>query len=321
MLYPLRFQPIFRQYLWGGRRLATVLGKSLGTGEDYAESWEVVDHGADQSVVQWGPLAGRTLGQIALQWGAFLYGQQPVLTPFPLLFKFLDAHQNLSVQVHPNDDQARELNPPDRGKTEAWVVMHAEPGSVIYAGLKRGFDREAFVRELSRGTAELCLHRIEPQVGDCIFIPAGTIHAIGTGLLIAEIQQSSDTTFRLFDWNRVDAQGRPRPLHLEQGLAVANFEQGPVPLQRPLATAQPERQRLIACPQFVLDRWTIDQPTLISGDARFHLLAVLEGSVHVDGDPSTQPLAAGESLLLPACCGSTLIRPLTPTQMLDIYLP
>src|SRR5690606_25050283 len=124
---------------------------------------------------------------------------------FPLLFKLLDAQKTLSVQVHPDDRRAALLNPPDYGKTEAWVVLDAEPGSLIYAGLKRGFDRHALAREIARGTVELCLHRFEPQPGDCVFIPAGVVHALGTGLLIAEIQQSSDTTYRLFDWNRVDA--------------------------------------------------------------------------------------------------------------------
>ena len=145
--YPLRFEPLFRRYLWGGRRLQSGLGKPIGAGEDYAESWEIVDHGADQSIVAAGRLAGKSLHELVTQYGEELFGRHHPQPQFPLLFKFLDAHRNLSVQVHPNDEQARLLDPPDLGKTEAWVVVHAEPGSLVYAGLKRGFDRQALDRK------------------------------------------------------------------------------------------------------------------------------------------------------------------------------
>ena len=156
------------------------------------------------------------------------------------MFKFLDAQKTLSVQVHPNDDQAARLDPPDLGKTEAWVVLAAEPGSRIYAGLKRGFDRHALEREVHRGTCELCLHSFEPQPGDCVFIPAGTVHALGAGLVVAEIQQASDTTFRLFDWNRVDRDGKPRPLHIRESLDTINYLRGQVQPQTPAATEATE---------------------------------------------------------------------------------
>ena len=140
-LYPLRFEPIFRRYIWGGRKLGTLLNKSIGEGNDFAESWEMVDRGADQSRVVAGPLAGKTLGELVANHGQELLGRHHPQPRFPLLFKFLDCEKTLSVQVHPNDQQAAKLNPPDLGKTEAWVVLSAEPGSLIYAGLKRGFDR------------------------------------------------------------------------------------------------------------------------------------------------------------------------------------
>ncbi len=142
-LYPLRFEPVFRRYVWGGRRLGKILGKPIGPGNDYAESWEVVDHGEDQSRVAAGPLAGMTLNELTHIYGKQLLGRHYPQPRFPLLFKFLDCEKTLSVQVHPNDVQAAKLDPPDVGKTEAWVVLAAEPGSVIYAGLKRGFDRAA----------------------------------------------------------------------------------------------------------------------------------------------------------------------------------
>jgi len=191
-LPPLRFQPILREYLWGGRRLGTELGKQIGIGDHYAESWEIVDHGADQSVVADGPFAGTTLHELVMQHGLALFGRDNPQRQFPLLFKFLDANQTLSVQVHPNDEQAAKLDPPDLGKTEAWVVLAAEPGSKIYAGLKPGIDRDKLARAIDAGTCETCLHSLEPKVGDCIFIEAGTVHAIGAGLLVAGRNSASE---------------------------------------------------------------------------------------------------------------------------------
>ncbi len=275
-LYPLRFRPLFRRYVWGGRRLQTTLGKALPEGDDYAESWEIVDHGADQSVVAHGPLAGRSLHDLVDEFGAQLLGRHAPQVQFPLLFKFLDAHRNLSVQVHPNDEQASRLDPPDLGKTEAWVILAAEPGSKLYAGLKRGFDQAAFRREISRGTAELCLSQLAPQVGDCVFVPAGTVHALGAGLVVAEIQQASDTTYRLYDWNRVGVDGKPRPLHIEQGLQVIDYDRGPIVPQQPKPTQNSAVQRLVECDKFVLDRWQLKSRHTLGGDDRFHILAVLE---------------------------------------------
>ncbi|MCH2114148.1 MAG: class I mannose-6-phosphate isomerase [Pirellulales bacterium] len=315
--HPLRFEPVFRRYLWGGRRLATMLGKRLGAGDDYAESWELVDHGSDQTVVQSGPAKGLTLRQLVADHGADLLGKDAAQTQFPLLFKFLDCNRTLSVQVHPNDDQARKLDPPDLGKTEAWVVLAADPGSKIYAGLKPGIDRAALRNALAEGTCETCLHEFQPRVGDCVFIEAGTVHALGAGLVIAEIQQASDTTFRLFDWNRVDGRGQARPLHIEESLGVTNFSRGPVSAQQPIPTAIAGRESLVACDKFVLDRCSGTGPHTIGGEGRFHLLVVLEGS----GDLSGMALAVGHTCLLPAKAGAAVFKPHGKAVVLDIYLP
>lgn len=320
-LYPLRFEPLIRRYLWGGRRLQTLLGKPLGEGGDYAESWEIVDHGPDQSIVQAGALAGQSLREIVTRQGRDLFGRHHPLPQFPLLFKFLDAHRSLSVQVHPNDEQARQLDPPDLGKTEAWVVLHAEPGSLIYAGLKRGFDRQAFEREVNRGTTALCLHHFEPRPGDCVFIPAGTVHALGEGLVIAEIQQASDTTFRLFDWNRTDAHGQPRPLHVEAALNVIDYDKGPVSSQTPQHTDLAHVHRLVCCDKFWLDRWTCDGAQEIPGDDRFHIVSVLEGALRLDGDPTGEPLKRGQTVLLPASVNPRRVVCEERTVLLDMYLP
>lgn len=318
---PLRFQPLFRRYLWGGRRLGVRLGKAIGPEHDYAESWEVVDHDDDQSVVSAGPLAGATLGELVRERGSELLGRHAPLARFPLLMKLLDCNRTLSVQVHPNDRQAARQSPPDLGKTEAWVVIDAEPGSRIYAGLKPGVTPDQLRAALDAGTCAECLHDFAARPGDCVFIPAGTVHALGEGLLIAEIQQASDTTFRLFDWNRVDAHGQPRPLHIEQALAVIDFQRGPIEPQRPVATSDAGRERLVACDQFQLDRRRATAPVLIGGDDRFCLLTVLAGALTLAGDPAGQPLRAGESALLPAAAGPTQGVPSGPALWLESVLP
>lgn len=326
-LYPLRFQPVWRHYLWGGRRLESVLGKQIPADQPCAESWEVVDRGRDQSIVQHGPLAGTTLSELVRNHGAELLGRHAPQPRFPLLVKFLDAQQPLSLQVHPDDARAAMLEPPDLGKTEAWVVLAAEPGSHLYAGLRRGFDRAALERELHRGTCQLCIERLEPQPGDCIFLPAGVVHALGPGLLVAEIQQSSDTTYRLFDWDRLGPDGRPRELHVDQALAAIDYAYGPVAVQRPVqvepsaSTGSPHVERLVACQEFVLDRWQFRRSASIGGDERLHIVMVLDGSLTLSGDPAGTPLRLGDVALVPAACGSCRLEPTGPATLLDVYLP
>ncbi|MCU0875608.1 MAG: class I mannose-6-phosphate isomerase [Pirellulaceae bacterium] len=297
------------------------MNKPIGPGEDYAESWEIVDHGPDQSVVAYGELRGMQLGQLVADHGRELFGRHRPQRQFPLLFKFLDANQALSVQVHPDDRQAAQLDPPDLGKTEAWVVIQADPGSVIYAGLREGVDRETLQAAMAAGRTESCLHRFSAQAGDCVFIPAGTVHALGAGLVIAEIQQASDTTFRLFDWNRLGADGQPRPLHIQAGLDAINFTRGPVQPQVPQSADSLAVERLVFCDKFVLDRRQVRAQIAVGGDDRFHLLVTLEGRVELEGDPSGKPLEGGQVVLLPASAGATRIVPHDPAVVLDIYLP
>jgi mannose-6-phosphate isomerase len=320
-LYPLRFQPILRRYLWGGRRFESSLGRTLPPGDDWAESWEISDHGADQSIVEFGPLAGTTLRELVIMHGRELLGRHSPQPCFPLLLKFLDACKTLSVQVHPDDARAAQLDPPDAGKTEAWLVVEALPGSKIYAGLKPGVDRDRLAAAIREGTCEQCLNVFEPSPGDCVFISAGTVHAIGAGLLVAEIQQSSDTTYRLFDWNRVGPDGRPRTLHVEQGLAAVDFARGPVMPQRSRATDRPQVSRLVECDKFVWDRFDFDSPMPVGGDDRCHILTVLQGVVQIAGDPAESVLPRGETALLPASLGKVTLSPQGRTVLLDAYLP
>lgn len=320
-LYPLRFEPIFRRYIWGGRRLGTELGKPISEGDDYAESWEIVDHGDDQSRVAAGNLAGAGLRELVEEHADELFGRHTPQQVFPLLVKFLDCNRNLSLQVHPDDERAARLDPPDLGKTEAWIVMDAAPGAVVYAGLKSGTTPEEFAEACHQGTCQPLLHQFEPRPGDCIFIPAGTVHALGEGLLVAEIQQASDTTYRLFDWNRLGADGQPRPLHLERGLEAVDYQGTELAAQQPQATDRPHVARLVECDKFVIDRWQFQGERPIGGDGRFHVVVVLQGEMQVQNDPAEAPLRKGESMLLPASCGETMLATADDVVFLDSYLP
>ena len=331
MLYPLRFEPQFRRYIWGGRRLESVLQKPIGD-QTAAESWEIVDHGEDQSIVQFGTLAGQSLGQLIKDHGESLLGvevarqvasdQIPsyLQNRFPLLLKFLDANRNLSIQVHPDDAFGATLDPPDLGKTEAWYVMEADDGAKIYAGLKSGVDQAAFESAVADGRTEDVMHSFEPNTGDCVFIPAGTMHAIGEGLLIAEIQQASDTTFRVYDWGRVGDDGKSRPLHISQSIAATDFARGPVQPTAPQEIAGGVEE-LVACDKFVMRRHRFGDPCTIGGDGKFRILAVIAGALAVESDPSDQPLGLGQTMLLPASLPLLDLKPEGNVEMLEIFVP
>lgn len=322
-LYPLRFHPIYKDYLWGGRSFARLFGRSLQAGKIYAESWELADHRKGQSIVCAGPLSGRSLHELLASHGEELLGRHAPLDRFPLLVKFLDAQQRLSVQVHPNDRQAREMGLPDPGKTEAWVILAAEPGSRIWAGFNRPVDRLAVAQAVGSGQLEGLLHHFEPQPGQCVYLPAGTVHALGEGIVVAEIQQSSDNTFRLFDWNRVGKDGKPRPLHVQQALEVVDYQQPPAAPQQPQPGAVPGVETLVSCEKFVINRRVLSSPAKVGGDDRFHIVVVLAGQAAVEGDRCCEPLGAGQTVLLPAGLGPVLLRPGSdrPVTLLDVHLP
>lgn len=316
--YPLRCEPYFRDYLWGGRNLQTRLGKALPDGGPWAESWELIDHPQHSSLITNGPLAGKTLGQAIVEKQHWLLGNR--FDSLPLLLKYLDCQNVLSVQVHPDDAYARAMTPPDWGKTEAWYVIDRRPGSLLYAGLKPGVSRLDLARAIEAGTVDRCLHTIYPEPGDCLFIPAGTVHALGAGLLVAEIQQASNTTFRLFDWNRVGPDGRPRQLHIAESLSVSDYESGPRALQIPQATLQPGRQRLVTCDKFTLDRLSDVTTITLAGDDRFHFITAPNGGVIIEGDSFQEMLSLGQSLLLPAALGKCLAKLEPDSILLDMYI-
>jgi mannose-6-phosphate isomerase len=322
-LHPLRFEPIFKRLVWGGRKLATVLSKPIGEGSEYAESWEISDHRADVSRVADGPLAGSTLRELVIAHGEGLFG--PAIGPreqFPLLVKFIDARQDLSVQVHPDDEKGRRLAN-DNGKTETWVIIHSDPGSKIYAGLKPGTTREAMASAIENGTVETLLHSFEANAGDCILIPAGTVHAIGAGIVLAEFQQMSDATFRLHDWNRLGLDGKPRQLHIAESLESIDFGAGPV--SPTPTTLEPipggSRERLSRSVYFALERLTLVGPVAVGEPDRFTILMGVDGHAEVRSNGMTATIAMGQTLLLPASIGPCEVSPVGSATLLTCVVP
>ncbi len=328
-LYPLRFRPVYRHYIWGGRNLERVLGRPLPPGR-IAESWEISAHPHGQTPVANGPLAGTPLGDLVARFGVELVGQRSrralELGRFPLLVKLLDANRWLSVQVHPDDEYAL-AHEQDLGKTEMWVVLHAEPGAELILGLRRGVDPARFQQALAEGQIESCLHRLQVHQGDVIFVPAGTVHALGPGLIVAEIQQASDTTYRLYDWGRVGDDGKPRPLHLRKALEVIDWgqvEPGPVSPQ-PLESGTGHRaELLVRCPHFQTERWWMDPGHGLPGetdDATFQIWGLLSGraQIHWAGEPV--PLEPTSWTLIPASLGKFTLEPLVSSHLLRVFVP
>ncbi len=306
MNHPLRFRPYLRPMVWGGRRLGEVLGKPLSAPGPYGESWEISDHGSHQSVVASGENAGRTLRELLQRHPESLLGRKNA-EPFPWLVKYLDACDWLSVQVHPDEEAVRRLWPGEGSKTEAWFILAAQPGSRVYAGLHQGVDEKQLRAALAAGTVADCLHQWEPRPGDCLFLPAGTVHAVGGGVLMAEVQQTSDATFRLFDWNRRDAAGGTRQLHIEEALACIDWHGGPVepiratgyPVDTATAVMEPVCQRLVDCAYFELGYTRQHEPFAVGG-GRMQTVMVVHGQGRLLAGDTEQTLRTGDTLLLPA---------------------
>jgi mannose-6-phosphate isomerase len=314
-MHPLQFRPILKRMRWGGRRLGTLLGKPLGDGHDYAESWEIADCGGDQTTVAAGPYKGWALRRLVETHGTALLGLQAAAEHFPLLVKFLDAHDRLSVQVHPNDEQARGLGRGPRGKTEAWLVLFAEPGARLYTGLKAGVDKHAFVERLEAGRIAECLHSYHVRPGDCVVVPAGTVHTIGEGVVLAEIQQASDLTFRIDDWGRLDAEGKPRALHRDEALHCIDFAHGPVNPVEPRVHTDGDHdvEDLVTCPFFDLRRHTLTSEWPLPNDERFRILMPLAGHFSVEHRDWRHTIGLGDTLLIPACLEDVTVNPASAT--------
>jgi len=221
---PLYFKPLMMERVWGGNRLSALHGKPIPPGKTIGESWELVDRPEAQSQIVGGPLDGKTLREALLQYPQDILGSLAHAKPkfFPLLLKYVDAGSPLSVQVHPDDIGAKAFN--DRGKSECWVIVHADAGAEIVRGLKPGTTRQQYEDAVAKDRVEDVLHAFKPRVGDLVALPPGMVHAIGTGLVVAEIQQNSDLTFRIYDYKRLGLDGRPRQLHVKEALSAIRFE-------------------------------------------------------------------------------------------------
>ena len=325
---PLRFSPFLRPMVWGGRRLGEVLGKPLAPRTLYGESWEISDHPLHRSIAASRPWTGRSLRQLMENEAPCLLGDAAgAHQVFPWLIKFLDANDWLSVQVHPDETAVRTLLPGEGSKTEAWFVIDAAAGSRIYAGLLPGTDEARLRATVKDGTVALCLHHFAPQPGDCIFLPAGTVHAVGGGVLIAEIQQTSDATFRLFDWNRTDAQGKGRPLHVEEAIQSIHWEYGPVtPVRVDAFTVSPvnkvhQTQPLVRCPYFTLEYVQSSDPCTWGGSEHLQAALILEGAGTLRLRNADEEVARGQVWLLPAIMPELECRPHGVLKMLRCTLP
>lgn len=291
-LYPLKLNPTMHVKVWGGRNLANHLNKPLPSDEPYGESWEL----HDSACVANGSLRGKRLDELTLQFGSALIGEgNDPAEGFPLLAKFIDANAWLSIQVHPNDEQAQALEGEPRGKTEAWVVLAADEGARLVIGLQPGTSREQMSAAIRQSRLEALLAYAEVKDGDVLYIPANTVHALGPGILIYEIQQSSDTTYRLYDWGRLGLDGQPRALHVEKGVQVSNLSSLP-------QVEQPPGDLLIDSEYFSTWRHKLTDTRLeLSTGGRFQALTCISGTLRVDS-PGHDPveLTLGETGLIPA---------------------
>jgi mannose-6-phosphate isomerase len=336
-LYPLVFQPRFVEKIWGGRKLQTFLDKVLPAGKSIGESWElfdfppgVVEESGDwvSSVAVNGPLAGRSLHWLVSNFKTDLLG---TVSPskdgqFPILIKFLDAREDLSVQVHP-DQTYTEENPGSHLKSEAWYVLQHDPDARLLKGLVSGTNRHKFAAAIATGEVEDHIQSIKVKTGDCFYLPSGTVHALGAGILVAEVQTPSDTTFRVFDFNRVDpSTGKLRQLHVEQALQCISFDGNTEPQQQRSHVAGPHTtvSRLVSSPYFTMEKVRfsegVEQPVPFKEPV---VWIMIEGTalVTVDGHPEPTRMKKGDTVLLPASLKNPVLKVLSDCVWLEVTFP
>jgi mannose-6-phosphate isomerase len=320
----LRFEPLYRYRLWGGRRLADVLSVDLPGEDPVGEAWILSDRDEHSSVVANGPLKGVTLGDLVSQYPDRMFGNvRSGFNRFPLLLKFLDARAALSVQVHPTDRQTEYLPAGESGKTEAWVVLAVGRDSRIYAGLTPGTTPEALRESLANDSAMDCLASFKPSPGDAILIPAGTVHSL-RDVILFEVQENSDVTFRLYDWNQLDPKThRRRPLQVEQAMACIDFLQGPIaPVVPVVEHCEPAlREMLFDCEHFKLWRLGGKSPFTVGAAGAARVLVCIAGKGHVQHDGADFPFGTGDVLLLAAEVGACLCFPNEDVELLEVSPP
>ena len=321
MLYPIVFQPIFKERIWGGRELERLYAKPLPSDKPIGESWEISDRPGDASVIANGPLAGKSLRWLMENHAAEILGGARSADGgrFPLLCKILDAREKLSLQVHPPAAKAAELH--GEPKTEMWFIADAALDASLYVGLKRGVTRAEFGEKISDGSVADCFHRIPVRAGDAMFLPSGRVHAIGDGLVIFEIQQNSDTTYRVFDWNRTGLDGKPRELHIAQSLASIDFNDFEPKLagSKFAAAGKIQKRPLVNDPLFNVETWKLNSG--VSGllkPKKLQIIAVTSGEIEIKSSATAMELSAGQFSLIPASLERTEILAKSDAELLRV---
>ncbi|HLX95381.1 MAG TPA: type I phosphomannose isomerase catalytic subunit [Verrucomicrobiae bacterium] len=320
MLYPFTFQPIFKERVWGGREIERLYGKPLPPNAPIGESWEISDRPGDASVIANGPLAGKNLRWLMDNYATEILGGAKSATGnrFPLLCKILDAREKLSLQVHPPANQAAKLG--GEPKTEMWFIADAMPGAELYAGLKRGVARVQFEKKIRDGSVAECFHRLPVKAGDSMFLPSGRVHAIGAGLVIFEIQQNSDTTYRVFDWNRVGLDGKPRELHVAESLASIDFgDFEPALVQSRFTGGEVKSRPLATDPLFNVEVLEAKTGAGLNLKPRtLQIVAVVRGQLEIKSGLVPVTLGAGGFCLVPAALEQTEISAKSDAALLRV---
>lgn len=323
-LYPLRFEPIYQYRLWGGRRLGAVLFAPLPGDGPIGEAWVLSDRDEHPSTVADGPLKGRTIRQLLQQSPERLLGKlSRKFTRFPMLLKFLDVKKGLSVQVHPSDAHRDLIPTGDTGKDEGWVVLSTGPAARIYAGLKAGSSARGLRQAIADGRVPAQLMSFVPKAGDSVYIPAGTVHSLND-VVVFEVQENSDVTFRLYDWNHIDpSTGQRRPLQTEQAIACIDFQQGATVPERPAVeeTAPVLRETLIRCAHFRVTRIMADVPFVVGEAGTPRVLVCLAGNGELEHAGGQYAFRQGDVLLLAAEVGACACRPYGAISVLELSLP
>ena len=306
---PICFSPLYMTRVWGGRSLEKNYGRTLPDDQPYGESWEMTDREGEQSIVEEGPFKGKSLHDLWTTHREELFGSGFEGERFPLLIKILDARDDLSIQVHPPQDVAQELG--GEPKTEMWYIADCDPGAKLYVGFRKGVTRADFEASLLDGSVAEKVHAIQPLPGDSIFIPSGRLHAIGAGFLIYEIQQNSDTTYRVFDWNRMGLDGKPRDLHVGQSMKSIDFDDVEPEMDIPNGPV------LASCEYFVVEQIEIPVDGRIgnSGD-HFSIVTVVSGQLR---SSEGRVFQAGDFFLLPR--GASPLDSPKGARVLKTYLP
>lgn len=299
-LYPMTFKPVYKDYPWGGTRIPATYNRHVPAGI-YAESWEIADHSDGMSTVENGPLKGKTLREILQHDPQGLMGSRTTGTRFPLLIKLIDARQKLSVQVHPNDETATRFG--GEAKTEMWYLL-GDNASQVFCGLKEGVTRERFLQAVAEGTSGETMRPVPVKKGDAVFVRGGRVHAIDEGCLILEIQQNSNTTYRIYDWGRMGNDGKPRELHIDQAINVINWNDTDNPRVEPELIVDTDTFQcwdVLNCEYFHLEKLVFSGPLEVPLDgSTFHALFVAEGEAEISWGDETLTAPAGTSILVPA---------------------